>query len=164
MRNTHRNRAVEISAPPLKEIVLLHIEHDVEIAGWTAIGTGFPFSRHTQSRPAVHARWNPQIDRLFAFQSSLTAAFSAAFFDGLPRALARRTRPGNREKSLLVGQLSAPAAGRARTRTGSCFRSSTVARPAQFLLWKLDLGGNPRRGLFERQRHVIAQVRSALLP
>ena len=40
---------------PLKEGVFLHLEEDVEIAGWAVIGSGLAFMRQTQARAIIDA-------------------------------------------------------------------------------------------------------------
>src|SRR5207248_8517082 len=105
LRDAHGNCAIKVSATALKKRMLFDIEDYVQIAARSAIHAGFAFSRHAQTSAGIHARWNPQIDCLVAFDAALSAAIRAALLDNLSRALARRASPRDREESLLIGKL-----------------------------------------------------------
>src|SRR5438445_10526055 len=142
--------------------MLFHFQHDIQIAGWPTIRPGFAFPRDAQARSRVHARRNPQLDGLFALEASLTAAGRATLFTTLSRGLARRACPRDSEKSLRVTQLATATAGLASLNAGAFFRACAVASLAVFLARQLDLGSHSRGGFLERERHVVAQVGSAL--
>src|SRR5438552_13967969 len=142
--------------------MLFHFKHDIQIAGWPAVRPGFAFPRDTQARSGVHARRNPQLDGLFAFEPSLTAALRATLLHNLSRALARRAGARDGEETLLIAQLPTATAGLASLNAGAFFRACAVASLAVFLARQLDLGSHSRGGFLERERHVVAQVRAAL--
>src|SRR5579863_5681434 len=99
--------------------MLFHVEHNVQIATRPAVGASFAFTRNTQPGARIHARRNPQIDGLVAFDAALPPAIGATLFDNLTGALASRASSGDGEKSLLIRELPASAAGLARTGAGS---------------------------------------------
>src|SRR5271165_6426991 len=113
--------------------MFLHIQNDIQIARRPAIRSRFAFTGNAQTCSGIHAGRNPQLNRALPLHSPLSAAICAAFLDNLPGTLTRRTRPVNREKSLLVNDLPAPTACLARSHTSTLFRSGSVARFAKFL-------------------------------
>src|SRR5271163_1179166 len=142
--------------------MLFHFEHHVEVAGRSAIRSGFALAGDPQTRSGIHAGWNAQLDGAFAFDAPLPAAIEAAFFNNLPRALAVRARARDGEKSLLVRHLAAAAARLAGLHAGALLRSGAVAGFAIFLARQFDFGGYAAGRFFKRQRHVIAQIGAAL--
>src|SRR5580698_2545909 len=162
LRDADRNRAIQIGAAPLKERVLLHFQHDIQIPGRTAVRSWLALAADAQPRSGIDSGRNSQLDRFFALDAPLTAAIRAALLDHLSRALASWARSRDREKSLLIRQLAAPAARRARCDAGSFFRAGAIARLAVFLPRQLHLGVDAGRRFFERERHVIAKIRATL--
>ena len=144
--------------------MFFHIQHHVQVAAGSAVCASLAFARYPQTRSGIYAGRDAQVDRLVALNAALSAAIGAALFNNLSRALARRTRPGNGKKSLLVGELSPPGAGLARACAGSGLRAGSAARRAQFLLRQFYFCGDPGRCFFKSQRHVVAQIRPALRP
>src|SRR6266550_7604185 len=150
------NRAIQVRAAPFEERMFSDFQHNVQIARRPAIRPGLAFAADTQPRSRVHARWNPQLNGLFALEASLTAALHTPLLHNLSCALARWTRARDGKKSLLIGQL--PAAG-ARL---AGLRARAVACLAVFLARQLDLGGHPGGRFFKRERHVVSQIGPAL--
>src|SRR6266487_1976986 len=142
--------------------MLFHFQHHVQITGWPAIRPGLALAGDSQPRSRIHTGRNSQLDGFFAFETSLAVALLAALAHNLARTLARRARAGDGEKPLLVGQLAAPAACLAGLHAGALLRARAVAGLAVFLAGELDFCGHPHRRFLERQRHVIAQVGTAL--
>src|SRR5208282_3329907 len=142
--------------------VLLHFQHDIQIAGRPAVRPRFAFALHAQPCSGVHAGRDAQLDVVLAFHAPLAAAFEAAFLDDLTRALAIRACAVHGEKSLLVDQLAAPAARLAIHNAGALFRAGAVARFAVLHARHTNLGGDAHGRFVEGQRHVITQVVATL--
>src|ERR1700733_2357648 len=142
--------------------MFLDVEHNVQIPRGTSVWSGLTLTRHAEACSRVNTRRNTQLDRSFALDASLSAAFHTALAHDLPRSLACGTSPRNREKTLLVRQLTSPVARLTSNDAGSLFRAGAIARFAILLARQLYLGSNPRRSLFERQGHVIAKISATL--
>src|SRR5207302_3390587 len=142
--------------------MLFRFQHDIQIAGWPTIRPGFAFAGDAEASSGVHARRNPQLDGLFAIEASLASALRATLFHNLSRALARRAGARDGEETLLIAQLPTATAGLASLNAGAFFRACAVASLAVFLAGQLDLGGHSRGGFLKGERHVIAQIGSAL--
>src|SRR5258705_10477654 len=162
LSDAHRNRAIEIGSAPLEERMFLDVQHHVEVAAGPTVGSSLAFTRHTQTRTGVDAGRNAQIDGLVALNASLAVAILATFFDDLASALASWAGAGDGEKSLLIRKLPTSAARLAGCGAGPGLRASAVAGCAELLFGQFDFCRNTTRRLFERQRHVIAQIRAAL--
>src|SRR5439155_957700 len=94
--------------------------------------------------------------------ATLATAIGATLLNNLSRALASRASTGNGEEALLIGKLATAAATLAGLNAGTFFRAGTVAGFAVFLAGQLDFRGDTAGGLFEGQRHVIAQISATL--
>src|SRR5271157_6343815 len=160
--DAQRNRSVQIRAAPLKELVLLHFQNDIQIAGRPAVRPRLAFALHSQPRSRIHAGRNAQFDIVLALEAPLSVALRTAFLDDLPGALAIGTRAVHGEKSLLIDQLPAPAASLASDNPGALFRARAVARFAILHPRHANLGGDAHGRFVEGQRHVVAQVIAAL--
>src|ERR1700694_2964345 len=156
------NRAIQVRAAPFEERMFFDFEHNVQIAPWPAIRPGLAFAGDTQPCPGIHARWNPQLNGLFALEASLTAALHAPLLHNLSRTLARWTRARDGKKSLLIGQLPAAGARLAGLNARTLFRARAVAGLAVFLARQFDLGAHTRGRFFKRERHVVSQIGPAL--
>src|ERR1700758_4671891 len=120
--------------------MLFNFQHHIEVAAGTAVWPRLALAGNAEPRACVHARRNAQLDGFLALHAPLSAAFKAAFFNDLARALAGRARARDGEEALRVGHLPAPAAVRAGNNASSLLRPSAVAGLAEFLARQLDLG------------------------
>jgi len=111
--------------------------------------------------PASTRRY-PHFQNTFALDAAQSPARRARFLDHLPRALARRTRSRDREKSLLVGHLAAAAARPARRHPAARLRANSLARLAIFAARQADFRRHARGRVLKAQRHVVAQIGPAL--
>src|SRR5690348_6368899 len=143
--------------------MLLDVEDDIEIAVSAAIGSGLTFAGYTEARAGIHAGRDAQLDGLLALNAALTTAIGATFTDDLAGALTSGASAGNREESLLVSKLSAAAASLTGNNAGALFCAGAIAGFAKFLARKLNFGVDARGSLFERERHVIAEISAALI-
>src|SRR5204862_1439404 len=158
LRDAQGDGAVQVRAAAFEEEVLLDFEHDVQIACWPAVRPGLTFAGHAQPRSGIHTRGNAQLNGLFTLQATLSAALLAALLHRLSCALARWARARDGKESLLIGHLTSSGTGLAGLSAGALFRAGAVAGLAVFLPRQLDLGGYACGRIFERERHVIAQI------
>src|SRR5229473_867678 len=115
-----------------------NFQDHVQVAWRTAIVAGLAFSRHAETRIRVDARGNSQIDCAGAFDAALPPAVRTRLSHDLPRAAAIRASAGNREKTLLVMDLAAAAAGHTGDDSYALFRPCSVAHFAEFQARKPD--------------------------
>src|SRR5690606_925575 len=108
-----------IVAVALPEGMVLDVDDDVQVARRAAGRAAFPFAADAQALPGC----NPcrDLDRQFAlfFGTPGTPAGRAWLADDLTGAAALTARARDGEEPLLVAQLSAPMALRARRRPGA---------------------------------------------
>ena len=135
---------------------------DVQIARRAAVCPGLAFARDAQAHPGVHARGNRHFNRVRSLDPSLPPAFRTAFLDHFSSALARRARARNREETLLIMQLAAALATRARLHARSGLRAGAMAGCAIFKARNFYLGLDAGGGIFERELQVVTQIRAAL--
>src|SRR5882762_10339965 len=153
---------VQYKSAPREKWMFLDFEHDIQIPGRSAVRPRLAFAGNAQARAGIHTGRNAQLDSFFALHAPLPAAFQAALLHNLSSALASGASARDGEKSLLVRKLPATGACLASLNTGAFFRPGAVARFAEFLARKLDLGGDASGSFLEGKRHVVAQIRSAL--
>src|SRR5580700_10993792 len=162
LRKTDGNFADQIRTAALEERMLFHVQKNVKVAGWAAVDSRLALSGHSQTRARIHSSRNADLQYTLALDASLAAARNAGLLDRLPRALAGRARTRDREKSLRVGHLPAPATsavrGHARPRLGA----SSLADLAQLVPRQIDLTGNACRGFFENENKIVAKIRTTL--
>src|SRR5216110_2275498 len=89
--------------------MLLDFEHHIEVAAGTAVWPRLTFAGNAKARARVHAGRNAQLDGFLALHAPLAAAFRAAFFDDLARALAGGASARDGEESLRITYLPTPA-------------------------------------------------------
>src|SRR5258708_4374659 len=138
------------------------VENDVKIAWRAAIVTGLAFARHAEPRVRIDPRRNSQIDCPGAFDAALAPAVRTGLTHDLSRAAAIRARAGDREKTLLVMNLPAPAAGHTGNDSCALFSASSVAGFAEFQTRQPDFRVDAVGRLFKAQFHVVPQVRAPL--
>src|SRR6266853_2521648 len=138
------------------------VENDVKIAWRAAIVTGLAFARHAEPRVRIDPRRNSQIDCPGAFDAALAPAVRTGLTHDLSRAAAIRARAGDREKTLLVMNLPAPAAGHTGNDSCALFRTGSVADFAEFQTRQPDFRVDAVGRLFKAQFHVVPQVRAPL--
>src|SRR6266567_1499691 len=165
-RLSHRDRhhAVQVIAFAREEGMLFHVQDDIQISGRAAKLADLSRSRKTDSRSILDARGHFRVDGSLAQNPAFALALRARIGDDAPRALAGRTGTSNAEKSLLITNLTAPAA---RTASGwplARRRTGTVALLASLVA----AHRNPRLRAEERflklQRQVFPEISAALHP
>src|SRR5690606_18378465 len=85
--------AVQVVVAALEELVLAHLDDDVEIARRTAVDSRVALARDAQPRAVVHAGRDLDLQRLFGENAPLAAAGLAWVLDHLARAAAMAARP-----------------------------------------------------------------------
>ena len=149
-------------AVALEERMLLHVQHDVKIAGRAVVNSGFAFAGVENARAFLDARGNFHGHGSLALDAALSLALLARIDDQLARATAGAAGARHREEALLITHLSASAAGGAvdGRLAGGCAASLAVV--AGFQAADLHLPGHAEDRFFEFQREVLAHVGAAL--
>src|SRR3989454_6057702 len=161
-REVDRDLAEQIVAVAAEELVLLHVDDDVEMAGGTAGGSGLAFTLQTQLLSRRDARRNLDRDLALVRHATRAAAPLARVGDDLSRATALRARPRDGEEALLEADLSLAAALRALTRRRARRRAGSVTGLAVLLSRDLDRRFCAARRFLERDLEVVPQVGAAL--
>src|ERR1700733_266282 len=162
LNQADRNRAIKVRAAPLEKGVLLHFEKNIKIARSPTIRARFALARHAQTRARIHSCRDADFQSPLALDAALSPASDARVANHLPRTLARWASPRDREKPLLVGQLPVPVASAARRHSTARFRSGSFARFTSLVARDANLCVYSGRGFFERERHVVTQIRATL--
>ena len=111
-RLSKRNRhyTVEVIPPALEKRMFLDVKNNVEIAVRTAVDASFAESGKSNPSFVLHSRRNFRVNGLLLNYPALAFTLGTRIADHAPRALARRTRSGNAEETLLITHLTAPSA------------------------------------------------------
>lgn len=153
---------IQVIALAIKECVLLDAQHEVEISGGTAVDAGFADSREANACSIFDPGRNFGIDRFLPDHATFAPAVRARVADYAACAMTRRAGASNTEESLLISNLSAPAAGAA---TGGSFALGaprTVTLLAKFMLAVGNLFFYPEGRLFEFDSDVFPQIGATL--
>jgi len=138
--------------------VVLHPEHNVEVAGRTSVVARVAFPGDAQPRAIVHTGRNLDLNGALAAHASLALALRTGIANHLPHPAALRTGAGDGEKPLLVADLAASVAGRAGRRAGTLAGAAAAAFCASLPPWDLDPGFGSPGGALKAQLEVVAQV------
>src|SRR5580704_14080140 len=144
--------------------MLLHFEEDIQIARGTAVGSRLALTGHAQARAGIDSCGHAHFERAFAFDTCLAAAGLASLADHLSRTLACRAGARDREESLLVGHLSAAAAGLACSHAAAGFSARSLAGFAVLAADQPNLGAHAGCSILKAERHVVAQIGAPLAP
>jgi len=153
---------VQISAVTFEELMLLRMQHDVQVAGWPAKYTRFAFARVQHALSVFDAGGNLHCDRTLAPYTSLPFAFWARIDNQLARSLAGAAWPLNRKEPLLVAYLPASSASRAINWSLPRSRATSLAHFAFFQPPDRDLPGDAEDRFLELERNVFAPIGAAL--
>src|SRR5687767_6223949 len=161
-RECQRHGAMQIVAVALKELVLTDEDHDVEIPRRAAERASFAFSGEPQPLTGGNAGGDLHRQLAHFLDAAFAAASGAGLGDHLARTAALTAGPRDREKALLVAQLTGAAALRAARRR--CARSGAVAVAGftRLVPRNLDVGLDAFRRLLELDLEVVAQIGAAL--
>src|SRR6185295_16575711 len=161
-REVDRDLAEQIVAVAAEELVLVHVDDDVEVAGGAAGGAGFAFTLQTQLLSGGDSRRNLHRDLAFLGDASRTLTRLARVADDLPRTAALRTGARHGEEALLESHLTLAAALRALRWRRALRRARSVARLARLLPRNLDRRLGAARRFLEGNFEVVAQIGAAL--
>src|SRR5260370_38647009 len=114
LRHVDGDGAMQVVFVALEERMFFDLEHNVQIARRSAIGSGLAFLRHAQARTIVHARWNIDLELALHWPVALTAALRARRANDLARASAVAAEAPHRKEALLADRLAAAVTGGAR--------------------------------------------------
>ncbi len=120
--------------------------------------------RAVRGRDLPNSGRNPGVNRFLLDDTALAFAFGTRIADHAPRALARRTCTRNAEKSLLVADLTTPAAGAAADRRFPLRTSGASTGIAILLLAESHFLFGAEGCFFEFDSDVFAEVRASLGP
>src|SRR5262249_6972817 len=109
-REVDRDLAEEIVAVAAEELVLLHLNHHVQVSGRSAERTRFTFALQPQLLTGCNARRNLDRELSIARDPSRAAARLARLGDNLSCAAALRAGSGDGEEALLESHLALAAA------------------------------------------------------
>src|SRR5687767_596781 len=135
-----RHRAMQIVAVALKELVLTDEDHDVEIPRRAAERPGFTFAGEPQPLTGGNAGRDLHRQLAHLLDAAFAAAGGAGFGDHLAGPAALTAGPRDREKALLIAQLTATAALRAARRRGARSGAVAVAGFTRLVPRNLDVG------------------------
>src|SRR4051812_1369789 len=163
-REVDRDLAVKVVPVALEELVVLDVDHHVQVPGRAAIGSGFAFARKPQTLAAGNAGGNADGDLAILLDAAAAPARRARIRDDAAGAAALAAGPRDREEPLLVAELPTSLALRARRRLRTGGRAAAAARVARFLARKLDRGFRLLGGFHEGDLEVVPQIGAALRP
>src|SRR5208282_961724 len=139
----------QIVALAHEEWMLLHVQHDIQIASRASSGTNFASSGEADARAVFHPRGNLRIHRTLPQNAAFPFALGAGIGDHAARSLAGGASARDAEKSLLVTHLAAPRAGAACGRTFARSGPGAAAFLASFVTAHQDSGLSAEGSLFE---------------
>src|SRR5258708_39994314 len=105
LRHRQRNDAVQVVSFSIEKWMLLHMQNDVEIAGWPSERSGFTAAGKSDASAIFHTRGNFRVYRALAKNPAFAFALEAGIGNHVAGSLAGRTRPRNAEKALLIAHL-----------------------------------------------------------
>src|ERR1039458_112131 len=162
LHKTHGNFAEQIVAVARKNFVALDVQENIQIAGRPAAKTGLAVALRTQTRSALDARRNAQLDLGRALFFAVAVTRLARFFEQAALAFAMRARLRDAENAARRQHLAASAAGRAGFQFGARLRAGAVAGFALVELRDGNFLFTAERGFFQRDLQVVAQIVAAL--
>ena len=108
--------------------MLFHIDHDIEVAGGTAVEAGFSFSLNAQSGAVVHAGRDPDFQHFFFAHAASALAGLAGVADDSAGPVALAAGSADRKKALLIAHLAGAVAGRAADRVFALWQFRVLRR------------------------------------
>ena len=154
--------AIQIVVLAMEDVVVLHVDDDVEVARRAAGGAVLALAVQAQALAGRDAGGNLRRDLALAADASGAAAGLARLADDLAGAAARRAGARDGQEALLEAQLARAVALRADFRRAAGRRAGAAAGLAGLLARNLDrrLGAGER--FLERDLEVVAQIGAAL--
>src|SRR5579864_1762721 len=153
---------MKVSALPLEQGVVLHVENKVQIAILATVNARLAQSGKADSGFVFDARRNLGVDGFLLNHAAFTLALAARIADYASGALACRASARNAEKALLIADLSTTGAGTARHRRFALSAARASAGFAIFVPAISDLFLRTENCLFEFQRDIFAKISATL--
>ena len=161
-RKAHRHFDDYVVILAYEEVVLLDVDHHVEVARRSAAPSGLALAAQLQARSVVDAGRNPYRERLGTADASLALALGAGVGDDRALAAALAAGGGDGKEALLGADLSGAAAiGAGASALGAAARTASGAGVAGRQALELDDFFGAARGFLELDFEVVAQVVAA---
>ena len=159
-----RHLAEQIIALAMKEMMVLHVDDDVEVPGRAAGAAVFALVLKAQALPRRDPGGNLHRELAFPGYAARAAARLTRLGDGLAGAAAVRARARDGEEALLIAEL--PGAPALIARFGRCPRrgAGSATRLARLFARDLNRRLGAGRGFLEADLEVVAQVGATLRP
>jgi hypothetical protein len=155
---------VQIVALTLEKRMFFHVQYDIKVPGRSAMSSSLTQPRKTDARSVFNAGGHFGIHRSLTQNPPFALALGARIGDHAAQALTRRTSAGHAEESLLVAYLAAPSTRSASNRSFARRRSAASAVLATLVAANRNVGFRSEYCLFELQRDIFPQIRTALGP
>src|SRR5438093_584008 len=156
LREDDGNMAIQIMFAAFEELVLLHIQDDIQVARRAAFATGVSLARNPQLGTVVDAGRYFDFERFFPDDTAIAMTDRTTILDDLPRAVTLPARPGNTEETLLKANLTVSMTRRARGWPRSFLRAAAIAFRAGLVARDFDLGGCSECRFVESEIEVIS--------
>jgi hypothetical protein len=153
---------VQVVAVTLEELVLAHVDDDVEIAGRAAKRSRFAFAGESEALTSGDARGNLHRELAMLLLGAGALAVRARLGDDLAGAAALAAGARDREEPLLVTQLAGAPALRAGRRGSAGSGAVAFAGLAGFVTRDLDMRLDALGRLLEFDFEVVTQIGAAL--
>ena len=153
---------MQVVAITLEELVILHLNDDVQVALLAAGASVLPLAGEAKPLAGCDAGGNLDRELPLLVDAPGTATGGARLGDDLSRSAALAARARHGEEALLVSQLAASMTRRARRRSGPLRRAGALARFAQLGAGNLDRRFGAARRLLEGDLEVVPEVGPAL--
>ena len=147
-----------IAAFALEDLVLLHIEEDVEIAGRCAAHAGFAFVRQANPGAVIDPGRNIYRQSFLPANPACAAAGTAGIVDHLAMPTTGRAGPFDGEEPLLTAYLADAAAGSAGGRLGATLGAGAGAIVATHRRGNADVDLAAVEGVLKRDIQIVPQV------
>ena len=155
---------MQVRAVALEERVRGERQEDVKIAGRPAAPARFALAGEPDTRAIFDTARNVDREHALAGQAAGARAGWTRVVDHLATAVTRRAGALEREETLGLANLAVARAARAGLRFRSGLGAAARASLAGHRGRNADLRGLAVERLFERDLHVVAQIRAALAP
>src|SRR4051794_10451501 len=155
---------MQVGAIALEELMRGQRQENVETAGRPAAHAGLALAGEANAGAVFDALRNIDRQRAVARHPPRADTGRTGILDHLAAALAAGTGPLQCEEALGLPDAARAAARRTGFRLGAGLGAGARAGLAGDGDRNLDLGGLAEKGLFQRDFHVVAQIRAALAP
>ncbi len=155
---------MQILAVALEERMLGYMQHNVNVAGGTAVESRIAMPGVENAGSVLNARGHLHLQRMGSVQQALALARGARILNHGARALADRAGAGYAEESLLVTHLAVAVALAALAGQFAAGRAGTMAGVAQLVAPDVDLLFHAKGRVLKCNGEVFADVGATLRP